>query len=922
MPGQPSDNQTNVATGATYDALGRRVTSTNARGIVSKTVYDADGREVTSIANYVNGGPSDSQTNVTTTTAYDGAGNATLASDPTGNTTTTTMDLDNRATEVVVRASAAAGGAVAQDTTTTYDDAGLTLSRTVVNGGSGQTTSYTYDVAGRTATQSDPPASSTDEPNVTTTTYDAGGNVVASAVTNGGAAVSNTTSIYDALSRPTHKTEQAGTSAAQTTTYAYDAAGHQTSLTDPASHTTTSTYDALGRTLITTASDGSQQALTYDAAGERLSQSNCGGTTGQSGTAQDTYDALGRVVQEQQRDCAGVLATSVTYTYDANGNKTQEQTSYAGGTLVTLGSTYDALDRLATQTDGTRTYSYDASGNPIQQLVRYAGATAVRVNATFDGGNRLSTMSDTVGAGETLYWQGASTYDGSGNRTQVVENGVTTTYAYDGENQLTTIKDGTGLTLASYTYDAHHNRTAMTTSAGTTSYTYDQAAGVELTGRTDPDGKQTAYAYDAAGNLTTATYDPSGVNQPTTYAYDATGRLTRITQPGGTVITFAYDGNGQRVSKTVTSGTTTSVVNDVYQLGHVAYETDGNGTVLASFSYDSQGVPTSVRVGSDPATAPLYYYVDNGHGDTIALTDATGAAVARYSYDPWGVVTSDTESFANGWHNPYLYDGRDGARYDQETGLYWLAVRAYDPTIGRFLSRDPLGRVPLVGWSDQPYVYAGNNPLVNVDPSGESVIPGDGSGGTKPSSQPPISGPSWLVGFATFLVVNGAGLLQAVKDQHGVAKANALQDALEAAVKNLRYRLPLSKVWKSKVFRRGSQAIEAQEATNAVWKTFGRVLIGVGFLVDMLQYAWSYYHSSYRRDLTGTERAVVALIAGAFHGLFVTGLALLGSTVVSMLLTPIAGWAAGMLIGLGAGWLADHFIPKLIDKFIPRQAFA
>ncbi|MGH2485795.1 MAG: RHS repeat domain-containing protein, partial [Ktedonobacterales bacterium] len=114
-----------------------------------------------------------------------------------------------------------------------------------------------------------------------------------------------------------------------------------------------------------------------------------------------------------------------------------------------------------------------------------------------------------------------------------------------------------------------------------------------------------------------------------------------------------------------------------------------------------------------------YYYVYTGHGDTIALTDATGAVVASYTYDAWAVVTSDTESFPNGWHNPYLYDGRDGARYDVETGLYWLAVRAYDPTLGRFLSRDPLGRAPLFGWADQPYVYAGNNPLVNVDPSGQ-----------------------------------------------------------------------------------------------------------------------------------------------------------------------------------------------------------
>ena len=47
-----------------------------------------------------------------------------------------------------------------------------------------------------------------------------------------------------------------------------------------------------------------------------------------------------------------------------------------------------------------------------------------------------------------------------------------------------------------------------------------------------------------------------------------------------------------------------------------------------------------------------------------------------------------------------------------------MRVRAYDPSIGRFLSRDPLGRAPLF-FADNPYVYAGNNPLSNVDPSGQ-----------------------------------------------------------------------------------------------------------------------------------------------------------------------------------------------------------
>ncbi len=53
-------------------------------------------------------------------------------------------------------------------------------------------------------------------------------------------------------------------------------------------------------------------------------------------------------------------------------------------------------------------------------------------------------------------------------------------------------------------------------------------------------------------------------------------------------------------------------------------------------------------------------------------------------------------------------------------------MRAYDPTLGRFISRDPLGRAPLV-FADNPYVYAGNNPLTNVDPSGQYRAAGHGA---------------------------------------------------------------------------------------------------------------------------------------------------------------------------------------------------
>ena len=176
----PTDQQTNVTTSYGIDGLNRVVMVTNPRRYVTKTVYDADGRTVQTIQNYVNGSGSNATTNVTGTTAYDASGDATLATDANGNTTTTTYDLDGRPTQVKVVGSPSSGGQQVSETETSYDGDGNVLSRQVVDGATDPTIYFTYDAAGREVTEeaplADPGASGqSGQSNVTTTTYDADG---------------------------------------------------------------------------------------------------------------------------------------------------------------------------------------------------------------------------------------------------------------------------------------------------------------------------------------------------------------------------------------------------------------------------------------------------------------------------------------------------------------------------------------------------------------------------------------------------------------------------------------------------------------------------------------------------------------------------------------------------------------------------
>ena len=146
------------------------------------------------------------------------------------------------------------------------------------------------------------------------------------------------------------------------------------------------------------------------------------------------------------------------------------------------------------------------------------------------------------------------------------------------------------------------------------------------------------------------------------------------------------------------------------------------------YFYDENGVPLyMIRYYVNVGFTQLNFFVTNLQGDVIAVCDNTNVPRFFYHYDAWGKLLSVTNangedvtgvSNAASW-NILRYRGYI---YDQETRLYYLNSRYYDPETGRMISPDALGvlTVSLTALTDKNlYAYCDNNPVVRADGNGE-----------------------------------------------------------------------------------------------------------------------------------------------------------------------------------------------------------
>ena len=95
----------------------------------------------------------------------------------------------------------------------------------------------------------------------------------------------------------------------------------------------------------------------------------------------------------------------------------------------------------------------------------------------------------------------------------------------------------------------------------------------------------------------------------------------------------------------------------------------------------------------------------------------SGNVKQYYDYDPFGKTLR--ESIAGTEKAKYRFTGKEldeePVYTDRGLDWYYFGARYYDPNIGRFLTRDPMAeQYPSLS----PYVYAANNPLIFLDPTG------------------------------------------------------------------------------------------------------------------------------------------------------------------------------------------------------------
>lgn len=721
-----------------YDAVGNKIADVNALGV--RTVYYYDSANRLAATEYADG--------TFTRTVFDNEGNRLASIDQEGRTTSYEYSGNKQLKKITY----------ADNTFRSfgYDEAGR---QTTITDQLGNITTKVYDDLGREIASLDP------DGNAWQSEYDKSGNLISRTDPNG----HTTTSQYDENNRLLKTILPGG----QTTQYGYDALGKKTSEIDAANYTTEFGYDERGNLNRVTDAEGGITRYEYDESNNRTTIVDARGnrttftydvmnrleskTMPNGGIESYTYDIAGR-----QKTKTNAKSQTIQYAYDDLSRL--QLRSYPNGSTVTFSYTNTGKRQSVADYRGTTNYAYDT----LNRLNKYTYPDGQYINYGYDATGRMAALSSSLtGTVSYAYFNNGRlkevkdpqnnvsnyTYDAAGSRTGLTyPNGTNVSYVYDINNRLTNLihKNTMSEVIASYAYTlgAIGNRTRIDEANGISrQYTYDQLYRLKNETINDPTNAQTyqndftydtvgnrqnktytafnqsavsndytynsadqllaengiTYTYDLNGNLATMT-DSTGT---TTYSYDYNNRLINVTLPSSAV-TYQYDADGNRVTASKASDSTRYLVDTNRRLPQVLAEYTTNGTPRASYVYADD------LISMNRGGVVSYYHFD-GLGSTRLLSDSNGIVSDTNDYDAFGNQMAATGTSAN----EFLFTGQ---QYDVNIGFYFLRARYFQPGNGRFIAYDPFVGDPYAPMSLHKYVYAADDPVNKIDPSGREAL--------------------------------------------------------------------------------------------------------------------------------------------------------------------------------------------------------
>jgi RHS repeat-associated protein len=458
------------------------------------------------------------------------------------------------------------------------------------------------------------------------------------------------------------------------------------------------------------------------------------------------YDSTGFNRLEAANSIKNSFGTDTSYIYDAYNritSKTQNVRAITewGGTQpnrkVSYGySTGGKLTSMTLPSGRVINYNYDLSTYKRGQMLSVSlNSTPIISSINYDGAGQTSSWTWANGSNYKVFYDPAQ----NGMIKAIVNTNPSNVenykadYGFDQDGRILSI---TGLTTKdSYTYDKvdhllTENRTNLSSNAAIfgITYTYDKNGNrlsLAATGTHQQPAANVSYTYKANSNRLEKITRNGVVTNPQTLVegdllldfagiYDAAGQRRWSGRRNGDATLpddyMAYNHKRERtVRSTRNNGASWSAnaIQYVYdEASHLIGEYKSDGTPIVEYVWKGD-VPVAAIYGTTSATK-IYYIITDALNAPRRLVDSSNNAIVwAWDSTAFGVAPPSVQTVKFNLRFPGQY-------YDETTKQHYNLNRYYNPEIGRYMEADPIG---LEGGLN-PYVYAGNSPIMISDQSG------------------------------------------------------------------------------------------------------------------------------------------------------------------------------------------------------------